>query len=46
MNKILSASILIGILLATLLGGLALVLQSLRGISLSLRLKIQGEQKR
>jgi len=43
-NKIISAAILIGVLLATLLGGLALVLQSLKGISLSLRLKIQGQR--
>lgn len=45
-SKILSTALLLGVVLATLLGGLALILQILKGINLSLRLKIQGEQKR
>lgn len=40
-NKIASTAILIGVLLATLLGGLALVLRSLRNTRLSLLLDLK-----
>jgi len=48
-NKIISTSILIGVLLISLLGGLALVVRSLRNVSLTLNLDLKkddtGEKK-
>jgi len=48
-NRIISSGILIGILLTALLGGLALVIRSLRNVSLTLNLDLKkddtGEKK-
>jgi hypothetical protein len=44
-NKLLSTAVLIGAILLTLLGGLALVVRSLRNVELKLNLELKKDDK-